>query len=487
MGIARINTRLIAKVLGMTLMVETIFMLLPALVSYYYEEAVLYPFLYSNLILLVSGLILFLYGRRAKDTFGGKKEGFLTVTLIWMSLPLFGMLPYLFGGYIDNLTDAYFEAMSGFSTTGLSVLNDIEILPNGMLFWRSLMQWQGGLGIIVFTVSVLPIMGGGASSLYDAETTGYMKDRFLPRVKKAAGYLFQLYLLLTVAAILLLWAGPMDFFDALSHGLSTISTGGYSTKNAGVGYWQSAYTEYIMIIIMCIGATNFPLMYMLLRGDVKKIRKEELRWFYLYILAACVVLCAWMFYNNYESGVEETIRHAAFQVVSFATCTGYSTADHIVWGPFFGVLALVLMLTGGCTASTSGGIKVGRIVILVKNLLNEFKKQIHPHAILTVKINGKSLPNDVVNRVLAFIFAYLSLIVLSSLVLTFDGSTLEEAIGASVSSISNVGSGLGSFGPGSTYAELSVFSKWYLAFLMMVGRLEIFTVLAIFLPSFWKQ
>lgn len=487
MSPVKINTRLISKLLGMTFMLETIFMLIPALIAYFYREDDFFPFIYANIFLFVSGLLLFFYGRKAKDTYGGKKEGFITVTLIWVLLPLFGMVPYLLGGYIGSFTDAYFESMCGFSTTGSSVLSDVEALPHGLLFWRSLTQWQGGLGIIVFTVSILPIMGGGASFLFDAETTGFMHDRFLPRIKKAAINLFQLYLLLTIVVTLLLWAGPMDLFDAVSHGLSTISTGGATTKNAGLAHWQSAYIEYVIILFMCIGATNFPLLYLAFKGDIKKLTGEEVRWFFTYIFIVFLIVCIWLFYNNFGYGIEETIRNAAFQVVSLATCTGFSTTNHSLWGPFFWIIALVLMVTGGCTASTSGGIKVGRIIILSKNLLNEFKKQTHPNAILLVRVNGKSLSNDVVNRVLAFIFAYLGLIVLSSLILTIEGLNFEEALGATISAISNVGSGFGSFGPGSNYAELSIFSKWYLAFLMMVGRLEVFTVLVILTPGFWKQ
>ncbi len=487
MSIIKINHHLILRLLGMTFILETIFMLIPVGVSYLYQEADFYPFIYSNIILFIVGLVFYLLGKRSKNAFGGKKEGFITVTLIWVLLPLFGMLPYLFGGYITNFTDAYFESMCGFSTTGASILSDIEVLPHGLLLWRSLTQWQGGLGIIVFTVFLMPMMTGGASFLFDAETTGFTHDRFLPRIKKSAAYLFQIYFLLTLLVIFLLWLGPMNLFDAISHGLATISTGGYSTKNPGISYWQSAYTEYVMIVFMCIGATNFPLMYMALKGNLKKIKGEEVRWFYIYLFAAFVIVTAWLFYNDYGYGIEETIRNSAFQVVSLATCTGYSSSDHLIWGPFFWMIAIVLMITGGCTASTSGGIKIGRIVILAKNLLNEFKKQTHPNAILPVRMNGKSLSNDVVNRILAFIFAYITLIVLSTLILTFEGLNFEEALGASISAISNVGSGFGSFGPGGSFIELSVFSKWYLAFLMMVGRLEIFTVLVILLPGFWKQ
>lgn len=472
----------------MMFLLETFFMLMATIVAFIYKGGDFVPFLISNVILFVVGGVFYLIGWRADEFSAGRREGMLTVALTWILFSLFGMLPFLLGGYIDNVTDAFFETMSGFTTTGSSILTDIESLPRGILFWRSLTQWQGGIGIIVFTVALLPIFGGGANQLFDAETPGITHERFRPRVTQVAKRLSGVYIFLTIIVVLLLWAGPMDFYDALNHGLATISTGGYSTKNASIGYWDSAYVEYIVMLFMFIGATNISLVYFLFNRQPKKLFKdEEFRWYFFFVVVTTVIVVIWLLYNGIATDVQGAFRTSAFQVISLITTTGFATDNYITWGPFFWLIALILMFICGSAGSTSGGLKMGRFVILVKNLSNEFKKQTHPHAVIPVRMNGHVVSGDIVHRVLAFVFAYIVLVVVSCLILALDGMAFEETIGAVISAISNIGPGLGSVGPIGNYAEVPVLSKWFLSFLMLTGRLEIFTILTILVPGFWKQ
>ncbi|WP_280749658.1 TrkH family potassium uptake protein [Parabacteroides sp. PFB2-12] len=483
-----LNLRFIIKMLGLMFLFETVFMLLAALVAFLYGGEDLLPLLYSCAILFGAGILFFLIGRNADEFNAGRREGMLTVTFTWLFLSFFGMMPFLLGGYIDNVTDAFFETMSGFTTTGSSILTDIEALPKGILFWRSLTQWQGGIGMIVFTVALLPIFGGGASQLFDAETPGITHERFRPRIAQVAKRLSGVYLLLTALVIALLWIGPMDFYDALNHGLTTISTGGYSTKNSSVAFWDSAYIHYVIIVFMFIGATNITLIYFCLNRQPSKLFKdEEFRWFAFFVLGAIALTVTWLLYNGFESDIEIAFRKSAFEVISIISTCGFAVEDYITWGGFYWVIVLLLMIICGCAGSTSGGLKMGRFVILTKNLSNEFKKQTHPHAIIPVRMNGHVVSTEIVQRVLAFVFAYISLVLVSSMVLALDGMPFEESLSAAISAISNVGPGLGSLGPIGSYAEVPVVSKWFLSLLMMTGRLEIFTVLTILVPGFWKQ
>ncbi len=483
-----LNVRFIIKMLGMMFILETFFMLSATAVAFLYGGNDIYPLLLSSGILFVAGVLFYSFGFNANEHLAGRREGMLIVTLTWISFSLFGMLPFYLGGYIDNITDAFFETMSGFTTTGSTILSDIESLPKGVLFWRSLTQWQGGIGMVVFTVALMPIFGGGASQMFDAETPSIMHERFRPRITQVAKRLWGVYVFLTLLLVVLLWTGPMDLYDAVNHAFSAISTGGYSTKNASVAYWHSAYIEYVITIFMFIGATNMTLIYFCINGNVKKLFKdEEFRCFSLLVLSTIFVVTLWILYLGFASDVETAFRKAAFQVVTLVSTCGFATDDYIPWGPFFWFIALILMFICGCAGSTCGGLKMGRFVILTKNLSNEFKKQTHPHAVIPVRMNGHVISGDIVHRVLAFVFAYIALIVVSCLVLSLDGMGFEEAIGAAVSSISNVGPGLGTVGPVSNFAEVPTLSKWFLAFLMLTGRLEIFTVLTILVPGFWKQ
>ncbi len=483
-----LNIRFIFKMLGLMFMIETVFLLIALIVAIFYRGDDVPAFGISSGILFVTGLLFFLVGMRANEHSAGRREGMLVVTLTWSLLSLFGMLPYYLSGYINNITDAYFETMSGFTTTGSSILNDIEALPHGLLFWRSLTQWQGGMGMIVFTVALMPILGEGASQMFDAESSGITHERFRPRITQVAKRLWGIYLFLTVLLAVLLYVGPMDLYDAVNHAMTTLATGGYSTKNASIAYWHSPYIEYLLVVFMAIGSTNMTLIYFCFNGRFGKLWKdEETRWYYSVILTVTIVIMCWIYFKGMEPDWETAFRNSLFQITSNISTTGFMTQDFLPWGPFVWVTMILIMVVCGCAGSTSGGFKMGRFVILVKNLLNVFKKQTHPHAIIPVRFNGRVVSSDNVNRVLAFAFVYISLMFCGCLILTFDGVGFEEALGASVSAVSNVGPGLGSCGPVYNYSQFSDLSKWVLTFLMMTGRLEVFTVLTILLPGFWKQ
>ncbi len=483
-----LNIRFIIKMLGGMFILETLFLLAATAVAFIYEGDDVIPLLQSCGIMFGTGLVCYMIGFRANEYNVGRREGMLIVTLTWIFCSLLGMLPFYIGGYINTVTDAFFETMSGFTTTGSTILTDIESLPKGVLFWRSLTQWQGGIGMVVFTVALLPIFGGGAAQMFDAETPGITHERFRPRIAQVAKRLWGVYMILTIILCCFLWAGPMDLYDAVNHAMTTMATGGYSTKNASIAYWNSAYIDYVITFFMCIGATNMALIYFFFNGKYGKLLKdEETHWFYIFVAGTMLIVTFYLMQKGFAGSFGEAFRLASFQVATLVSTCGFATANYIPWGPFFWLIAIILMIICGCAGSTCGGFKMGRFMILTKNLLNEFKKRTHPHAVVPVRVNGHALSDEVVYRVLSFAFIYISLIVVGCLLLMADGVGFEESIGSAVSAVSNTGPGLGSVGPVDNFSALPDFSKWVLSFLMMTGRLEIFTVITILLPGFWKQ
>ncbi len=484
-----LNWKFVFKVLGMTLVLESFFMLCAAGVAYAYKGWDAQYLLMTSLLSLFCGSLLALSGdlkERVRTV--GKRESFLTVTLAWVLFTFFGAIPFCISGAIPSFTNAFFETMSGFTTTGASILVDIEALPKGLLLWRSMTQWLGGIGMVVFSLALLPLLGGEAGQLMDAEMSGLIHEKFRPRVAKVAKRIWGIYMSFTLLLILLLYLGPMDLYDSVCHAFTTISTGGYSTKQASIAYWNSTYIEGVIIVFMILGATNFSLFYFLFKRNFKRVlNDEELRWF-LGIIATITLLITIVLWRNHpEMQILESFRTSIFQVVSLITTTGFATTDFVPWGPFFWMLLLLSMVICGCAGSTSGGIKIVRLVVLIKNSLSEFGRLIHPKAIIPVRLNGNALSLNIIQRLLAFIFLYILILVFSFSILLFNGLSFEEAIGASVSCMGNVGPGLGMLGPSGSYAELSDFLKWFLSFLMLVGRLEIFTILILFTPGFWKK
>jgi trk system potassium uptake protein TrkH len=485
---SQINLPFVFRILGKMHILESFFMMIALAVALCYRGTDWIPLLISSGIMLGAGLLFSLIGRKADESAIGLREGMLSVTLTWILLSFFGMMPLYLGGYAASITDAYFETMSGFTTTGATILTDVEALPEGILFWRSLTQWQGGIGIIVFTVALMPAFGGMTSQLFDAEMSGITHDHFLPRVTQIAKRFFGIYAGITLILILLLWMGPMNLFDAVNHALTTVSSGGYSTKNDGIGHWQEPYVEYLLAFFMCLSATNITLLYFLVRGQWRKLIEDtEVRWFYASILIAVALTTVWLFLTHcYEGGAETVFRKSLFLVTSLISTTGFLTVDYAAWGSFFTIIALFLMTVCGCAGSTCGGLKTGRFVILIKNMLNEFRKQMHPNAVISIRLKDHVIPSQVVQRVQTFAFVYMVLIVLGCAIFLLDGLVFEDALGATVSAISNIGPALGRYADGN-FHDLPVLSKWVYSFLMITGRLEIFTVLTLLLPGFWKQ
>ncbi|GAB6011633.1 TrkH family potassium uptake protein [Viscerimonas tarda] len=482
------NFRFVLKTVGFLILIESQFMMIATIVAFYYHESCGDAMLVSSTIALVSGMLLRLLGFQEYEKPIGKRESFSLVALTWVTLSAFGMLPYYLSGVVPDISNAFFETMSGFTTTGSTIIRNIDTAPHGLLFWRSLTQWIGGIGIIVFALALLPILGGNASFLFDAETTGITHDRIRPRVTQVAKRLWGIYLSVTGILIVLLYIGPMGAFDSICHAMATMSTGGYSTRQASIAYWHSPYVEYVISLFMFIGGVNFSLIYFVFQGDPKKLfRDEEFRWYAVICLSFVLLIAVCLFGSQKIEGVEQAFRTSLFQIISVMTTTGFTTVDYVNWGAFYSLVICFLMLFCACAGSTSGGIKIVRFIILSKNALNEFKLQVHPNAILPVRLNDRVIPIEVVTKILAFMFLYLAILVISFLILSFTGMGFEESVSSAVSCMGNVGPGLGSIGPSGHFADIPVFSKWYLSFLMLTGRLELFTVLSLFMPAFWRR
>jgi trk system potassium uptake protein TrkH len=482
-----LNWRFIFRACGLTLTLESLFIFLSAGVAAWFNEPV-NPLVVAGLITIAAGLLLAIAAGRQKNPVIGKRESFVTVTLVWVFFAAFGTLPYLFSGTITDISDAIFESASGITTTGATVLTDIDSVQKGLLFWRSLMQWLGGLGIVVFSLAFFPLIGGEAAQLFDAETTGLTHDRFRPRVTQMAKRLWLVYLTLTVTLIALLYVGKMDVFDAVCHAMTSISTGGFSTKQASITYWNSAYIETVLCVFMTLGAINFSLYYFLFKGRFRTFFKdEELRWFLGIILAGGLLTGISLCFNTNAESSLNPFRNSFFQVISIFTTTGYSTGDFVAWGQPYWIIFMFFMIICGCAGSTSGGLKTVRAVVLAKNTFGQFRQLIHPRAIIPVRLNGKALSFEVVQRLMAFAFLYIFVIFISWLILTVTGMGMMEALGAAIACIGNVGPGFGLHGPSGTFAAIPEFAKWYLSFLMIVGRVELFTALILFSPTFWKE
>lgn len=487
----KLNYQFVSGSIGIILMIESAFMLISAFIGEIYGELSSKSLYLSALITFIAGGLLLLTGRSKKDQNRriSQREVYLTVTLTWALMALFGTLPYLIDDAIPAFADALFESVCGFTTTGSSTLLNIEAFPKSLLFWRSFTQWIGGIGIIIFVISLLHVFDGGASHLYSAEATGISKDQLRMRINDITRTASLTYIALTFIGFLLLWAGPMDAFDAACHAFTSISTGGFSTKQASLAYFNSAYIEYVIVFLMFAGGTRFILLFYIFRNFSFQIFKdEEFRWYSLLIIGFTVLIIGTLYLaGNAPGGAEKTARTVLFQVVSAITSTGFATTDFLQWGQFYWFLFLAMILFCGSEGSTSGGMKISRLIILVKNTSVVLRRQVHPKAIYAVKINGQVFSNTVVEKVLAFVFLYLTICGVSAIILSFNGLSFDESLGVAVSSMSSYGFGLGSYGPSGSFATLNVFSKYYLSFLMIVGRLEVFTVLSLFFPGFWKR
>ena len=495
-----------SKIFGILILMESFFMMLSSGVSLYYHyhsnDCDFKSLLYSTIITFTVGCLLFLNGKRSKQTKLTRKDSFLIVSLVWVIFSFLGMLPFLFYCTTSTVEDAFFETMSGFTTTGASVLNNINEQPHGILFWRSIMQWLGGLGIVVFSFALIPVYELKNTQIFSAEVTGLDVDKLRPKIGDTARRLLIIYILITALCTLSFWLGPMNLYDSVCHAMTTIATGGYSTHQNSLAYFNSPYIEYMCSFFMFISGINFSLYYYLSIGKSKAFYKnEEMRWYTCFTLAAVVVFVCLFYYVRYQmsgssellallpEGFETTFRTSLFHVVTLLTSTGFqaSNFDYVGWGQVFWMPTLIILFMGACAGSTGGGFKVIRMLVCLKDSRNEFKRQLHPRAVIPVRLSGYVLSESKVLRALAFLFLYLVIMVISVCLLTMMGLTMDTAIGSCITSLSNAGPGLGTTGPASNFYEVPVLGKWLLSFLMLVGRLEIFTVLFLFIPDFWKE
>lgn len=484
--------------MGLLLLCNGGFMILAALVSGIYQDGVTLEITLAAIVTMFIG-VLAMFFTRGHDKEVNRKEGYIIVTFGWIIMAASGVLPYLFSGAIPNITNAFFETMSGYTTTGASIVDDIEILPEGILFWRSLTHWIGGMGIIVLAIAILPLLGIGGMQLFAAEAPGPNADKLHPRITDTAKRLWLIYFGYTVAETILLKLAGMSFFDAMNHSLATLSTGGFSTKNASLAYWNNEpLIQYIVIFFMFLAGSNFVLSYFAFKGKVQKIiRDEEFKYYTALVVIFSIIVALVIYYKadvpitEYHPMVlgnaESSFRHSLFQVVAVVTTTGFVTADFTAWTPFITVFFFGLMFAGGSAGSTAGGIKIMRHILIIKNGLLEFKRTLHPNAVIPVRFNNKTVTEHVVYNVIGFFVLYMLLFIIGALVLGFLGLDFDSSIGGAASALGNVGPAFGSLSPLNNFNSLPALGKWWCGFLMLAGRLELFTVLILMTPYFWKK
>ena len=495
----KLNNKIIFHFLGLLLLFNGGFMLLSALISLIYQDGVTLKILLAGIVTMIAGGIVMFRTKDHKKEMN-KREGYIVVTFGWIIMTLSGTLPYIFTNSIPEFTNAFFETMSGYTTTGASVLNNIEAVPYGVLFWRSTTHWIGGMGIIVLAIAILPLLGIGGMQLFAAEAPGPNADKLHPRITDTAKRLWLIYFGYTVAETLLLKLAGMTFFDAINHAMCTLSTGGFSTKNASIAYWNhQPIIQYIIIVFMFLAGTNFVLSYFAFKGKIQKVIKDEEFKLYFIFVSIFTVIAALIIYFKANPSIssvahpmvwgegESAFRHALFQVLAIITTTGFVSADYTLWSPFLVVFFFGLMFLGGSAGSTSGGVKVVRHLIMIKNGFMEFKRSLHPNAIIPVRYNTKAVTGDIVFNVLAFFILYMLSFIVGALVFSMFGINFESSVGLAASSLGNVGPALGDFGPVNNYAALPATGKWWSAFLMLIGRLELFTVLILLTPFFWRN
>lgn len=472
--------------MGFLLLIETTLLLFCAGISLMYGEDDLNSFLLSAGLTTVVGLILLAIGKGAERQLN-RRDGYVIVSVAWVGFSLFGMLPFYISQYIPSITNAFFETMSGFTSTGATILDDIESLPHGLLFWRSMTQWIGGLGIVFFTIAVLPIFGVSGMQIFAAESSGPTYDKVHPRIGVTAKWIWSIYIGLTSLEVLLLLLGGMDLFDSVCHSFATTGTGGYSTKQDSIAFFHSPYIEYVIAIFMFLSGINFTLLLLFVSGKLKKvIQNAELKWYFMSVTIFTLLIAVGLYYTS-PMGAEESFRKSFFQVASLHTSTGFVTADYMTWAPVLWGTLTVIMIIGACAGSTTGGMKCIRMVILSKVSRNEFKHILHPNAILPVRVNKQVISPPILSTVLAFSFLYAVILIVSVLLLMAMGVGFTESIGTAISSLGNMGPGLGYCGPAYSWNVLPDMAKWLLAFLMLLGRLELFTVLLLFTSDFWKR
>jgi trk system potassium uptake protein TrkH len=498
-SITKLNFKIILHLMGLLLVVNGGFILMAAFVSFYYADGVAFEMFLSGVVGSSSGgVMMFATKNHRKEI--QKREGYVIVTFGWIFMSLVGTLPYIFTGAIPSFTNAFFETMSGYTTTGASILSDIEVIPKGVLFWRSITHWIGGMGIIVLAIAILPLLGIGGMQLFAAEAPGPGGDKLHPRITDTAKRLWLIYVGYTLAETVLLKLAGMSFFDAINHSLSTLSTGGFSTKNASIAFWNDKpLIQYIISLFMFLAGANFVLSYFAFKGRFSKVLKdEEFKTYSLIITGFTIVASALIYFQADMSAssifhpmvhgpFESAFRHGLFQVLSIVTTTGFVSADYTMWTPFLTIFFFGLMFLGGSAGSTAGGIKVMRHLIMIKNGILEFRRTLHPHAILPVRYNTKAVPQSIVFNILGFFILYMLSFIVGTLVFSWLGLDFMTALGGAASTLGNVGPALGDLGPVDNFGNLPTAAKWWASFLMLIGRLELFTVLILLTPFFWRN
>ena len=479
--------RLITRFIAILILFLGISMALPLLTSLIYKDGSTRPLVLSMLITVFSGLIVFFFTKKQENNVLSHRDGVAIVSLGWIMAGLFGTLPFILSGTIPNFTHAFFESVSGFTTTGASVVTDIEALPEGILLWRSLTQWLGGMGIILLSIAILPFLGVGGMQLYKAEVPSPVVDKLKPRISETAKTLWQVYLLITASQIILLIAGGMSVFDAVCHAFCTMPTGGFSTKNASMAHFNSVYFDTVIIVFMLLAGINFSLHYKLIKGDFKVFgRDPECRLFFA-VVGIFIIIVTLDIYGDVYPSLFQAFRYATFQVGSIITTTGFVTADYEKWPAFSQLILVNCMFLGAMAGSTGGGIKIMRIMLLAKHGYQQIFQIIHPHAVTTVKLGGKPVPQDILNSIWGFFILYLGLFLVATLIMASLGLDMITSFSSVAAAIGNIGPGLGMVGPVKNFLEIPDIGKWVLIFCMLLGRLEIYTVILLLTPEYWRK
>ena len=485
-----VNLGIVIHVIGVILVVLGAFMLTTLGFSFYFNGTDSLAIIGAAFTAMICGGITWYVTRKSAKNIG-KREGYLIVALSWVTISVFSSLPYLYSQSIPSFTDAIFESVSGLTTTGASILNDIEGVPKGILFWRSLTQWLGGMGIIVLTVAIFPMLGIGGVELFVAEAPGPTSDKIHPRIKETAKRLWMIYVGLSFLLMIILFIGGMTFFDAVNHALTTMATGGFSTKNTSIDYYDTPGIQYTIAFFMFLAGINYTVIYFSLTGKFKKVWRSDEFKTYLLLLTILTVLVTGVVYQVSGESFEKSFRDSIFQIISIITTTGFVSADYTAWTPVLTLLFFLLLFVGACAGSTSGGIKIIRHLVFFKNIFLEFKRLLHPRAVIRIKVDQQLVRGRILTHILVFLLLYLAIFVISSLLMTIIFSDFEQplitALGAVATALGNVGPAIGGLGPLNNFAEVPVVGKWFLVFLMLLGRLEIFTILILFTPYFWRD
>lgn len=480
------NYKTVINIIGIILIILSIFMIMPLLVSIINHSSDILALGLSCFLTFFCGTVMLALTKQYRHEELMYREAFMTVTLTWIAVAFFGCLPYIFTGSVNSFTDAFFEAMSGFTTTGASIFANVESLPAGLLFWRSMTQWIGGMGIIVFVLAVLPLMGIGGMQLFKAEVPEISVDKLRPRIIDTAKSLWFIYIGITGIIIILYFIAGMDIYDAFCHAFTTISTGGFSTKNASIAHFKSPLIEYVSSFGMVLGGINFALYFYLLKGRIRRFLKNAEFRFYFFIILITVSLLTIDLLFYYHSFFE-AFRYSLFQVISIMTTTGYATADYLKWSSFSQLILVISMFFGGMIGSTGGGIKQVRVYLMIKQIYREFYQLIHPRAVLALKLDDKFLTKEILGSIWGFVFLAIFVCALASIGMTLTGLDIITSVSTVISSMNNVGPALGEAGPAGNYSSIHPLGKWILISCMLAGRLEYYTVLILLTPAFWKR